>query len=232
MKSPLTSLLVLATALGGWMNRRQSEVLEFLLEENRVLREQLEGRRLKLSDKQRRRLAARGKILGRKLLGEFASIVTPDTILRWHRKLIAEKFTSHRRGGRPGVMIEIRVLVVRMANENPSWGYRRIEGALKHLGHVVAHTTVRNIMLDNGLDPAPERSKKTTWRQFLRSQFSTLAATDFFCTEIWTSRGLVTIYTLFVIELKSRRVHVVGSTAQPNATFMKQAALDLAAFDE
>ena len=101
MKSPFTPLIVLATALGGWMNRRQSEILDYLLEENRVLREQLEGRRLKLSDKQRRRLAARGKILGRKLLGEFVSIGTPDTILRWHRRLIAEKFTSHRRGGRP-----------------------------------------------------------------------------------------------------------------------------------
>ena len=231
MKSPFTPLIVLATALGGWMNRRQSEILDYLLEENRVLREQLEGRRLKLSDKQRRRLAARGKILGRKLLGEFVSIGTPDTILRWHRRLIAEKFTSHRRGGRPGIMIEIRTLVVRMANENPSWGYRRIEGALEHLGHVVAHTTVRNIMVENGLDPAPERNKKTTWKQFLRSHCSTLAATDFFTTEIWTGRGLVTMYTLFVIELKSRRVHIVGSTAHPNAIFMKQAALELVAFD-
>ena len=85
--------------------------------------------------------------------------------------------------------------------------------------------------VENGLDPAPERNKKTTWKQFLRSHCSTLAATDFFTTEIWTGRGLVTMYTLFVIELKSRRVHIVGSTAHPNAIFMKQAALELVAFD-
>ncbi len=105
------------------MNRRQAEVLEYLIEENRVLKEQLSGRRLRLTDDQRRRLAAKGKRIGQRLLMKVATIVTPDTILRWHRKLIAAKWTySAKRTGRPGLMKAIKALIVRMATDNPSWG--------------------------------------------------------------------------------------------------------------
>jgi putative transposase len=216
----------------GWLNREQQKVLDYLREENRVLKEQLGTRKLRLSDAQRRRLAAKGWDIGRRLLGEFATIVTPDTLLRWHRKLIAQKWTNSAGKGRPGVMKKIEELVVQMAKDNPSWGYRRIQGALKNLGHVVVHNTVKRILREHGIEPASERGKKTTWSQFLRSHWSTLAASDFFTTEVWTAKGLVTIYTLFVIKLDSRRVHIVGSTAHPDRIFMKQAALDLAAFDD
>ncbi len=137
------ALRFLFVALAGWVNHRQQEVLEYLIEENRVLKEQGHGRRLRLTDDQRRRLAARGKRLGRHGLSQVATIVTPETILRWHRRLIARKWTSeHRRPGRPGVLVKIKRLVVRIARENPSWGYCRIEGALKNLGHRVARSTV------------------------------------------------------------------------------------------
>ena len=126
------------------MNRQQVEAIDYLREENRVLKEQLRGRRLQLTDDQRRRLAAKGKILGRRLLGKIATIVTPDTILAWHRQLIASKWTypANKRVGRPGIMKEIRGLIVRMAEENSSWGYARIQGALKDLGHRVARSTI------------------------------------------------------------------------------------------
>ena len=102
--------------------RRQAEVLEYLIEENRVLKEQLKGRRFNLSDDQRRRLAAKGKRIGRRLLMQVATIVTPDTILRWHRRLIAAKWTyPSKRVGRPGLMKEIRALIVRFAKENTGW---------------------------------------------------------------------------------------------------------------
>jgi putative transposase len=124
-------------AVAGWMNQHQQQLIEYLREENRVLREQLGGRRLRFSDDQRRRLAAKAKGLGRKFLAEVASIVTPETLLSWHRKLIAQKYDgSGQRGpGRPRTLQAIEALVVRLAEENRSWGYRRLQGALSHLGH-------------------------------------------------------------------------------------------------
>jgi transposase InsO family protein len=119
-----------------------------------------------------------------------------------------------------------------MAKDNPTWGYRRIQGALRNVGPEVAHNTVRNAIKDAGIEPAPDRSKRTTWSQFLKTHWDSLAATDFFTTEVWTLKGLVTFYTLFVIHVSSRRVHVVGSTPNPDRLFMKQAALDLVAFDD
>jgi putative transposase len=151
-------------ALAGWMNQRQLQTIDYLREENRVLREQLGGRRLRLNDDQRRRLAARAKGLGRKLLAEVATIVTPETLLAWHRKLIARKYDgSDKRGpGRPGISGEIEALVVRTAKENRDWGYRRIQGALSNLGHKLARSTIAQILARHGIEPAPERSRKTT----------------------------------------------------------------------
>src|SRR3954452_23515077 len=153
--------------LAGWMNQRQQNVIEYLREENRVLREQLGGRRLRLTDDQRRRLAVRAKGLGRKLLAEVATIVTPETLLAWHRKLIAQKYDgSGQRGpGRPRTRQEIEALVVRLAEENREWGYRRLQGALSHLGHKIARSTIAAILERHGIEPAPERRRKTTWKE-------------------------------------------------------------------
>ena len=115
-------------ALAGWMNQRQQNVFEYLREENRVLREQLGELRLRFTDDQRRRLAVRAKGLGRKLLAQVATLVTPDTLLAWHRKLIAQKYdgSARRKPGRPFTKNDLAALVVRMAQENYDWGYRRI----------------------------------------------------------------------------------------------------------
>src|SRR5499425_805457 len=122
MSADIFPLQVLLVTLAGWINRHQQHVIEYLVEENRVLKEHVKGRRLRLTDDQRRRLAARGRRLGRRVLRQVATIVTPDTILRWHRQLIARKWTFTRHGvGRPSVLAEIRQLTVRMARENPTW---------------------------------------------------------------------------------------------------------------
>jgi transposase InsO family protein len=159
-------------------------------------------------------------------LAQVATLVTPDTILRWHRQLIARKWTTIRLGvGRPGVLAEIRQLTIRMARENPTWGYRRIQGALKNLGHRVARSTIAGILRDHGISPVPERP--SSWRTFLAAHWEAIAAADFFTTEVWTAHGLITYYTEFVIELASRRVHLMGSTPQPDDAFMVQIARTL-----
>ena len=139
MTKSLDPFRFLLIALSGWMNQQQLQLIDYLREENRVLREQLGQRRLRFNDDQRRRLAARAKGLRSKLLREVATIVTPETLLAWHRRLIAQKYdgSGKRGGGRPRKSAEIEDLVVRMAKENRSWGYRRIQGALCNLGHEV-----------------------------------------------------------------------------------------------
>jgi putative transposase len=119
-------------------------------------------------------------------------------------------------------MKEVSSLILRMVTDNPAWGYSRIQGALKNLGHRVARSTVAKVLKDKGIPPAPGRP--SSWRTFLRAHWSEIAGADFFTTEVWTPRGLVTYYTLFVIDLRSRRVHIVGSTPNPHAAFMAQAA--------
>jgi hypothetical protein len=139
MRLPLDPFRLLLISLAGWVNQQQQDVIDYLQEENRVLREQLGGKRLRFSDDQRRRLAVRAKKLGWRMLHQLSTVVTPATLLAWHRKLIARKYDgSRRRGpGRRRVLEEIQRLVIRMATENRDWGYRRIQGALANLGHEV-----------------------------------------------------------------------------------------------
>jgi len=190
----------------GWINRHQLDVIEYLQEENSVLKERLGGRRLRFTDAERRRLARKARVLGRKMLNELGTLVTPDTLLRWYRELVASKWNySYRRGpGRPRVMDAIADLVVRMALENQSWGYTRIQGALANLGHEVGRGTIANILREYGVDPAPERDKRMRWSTFLRTHLECMAATDFFTVEVFTTGGLVTHYVLFFIDIASR----------------------------
>jgi transposase InsO family protein len=165
-------LQLLIASLAGLMNRRQAEVLDYLIEENRVLKERLKGRALRLNDEQRRRLAAKAKRIGRRLC--------------------------------------------------------RIEGALRNVGHRVAPTTIRKVLKEPGIKPAPDRP--TSWRSFLRSHWDQIAGTDFFTTEVWTATGLKTYYVLFLIELDTRRVHLAGITRHPNDMWTGLAAERAARF--
>ena len=127
----------LLLVLAGWVNRQQQDVIDYLQEENRVLRAGLRGKRLRLSDDDRRRLAVKAQALGREALAQIASVATPATLLRWYRHLIAAKYdgSKNRSPGRPPTAKDIRELIVRVARENPTWGYTRLRGALKNLGH-------------------------------------------------------------------------------------------------
>jgi hypothetical protein len=168
---PVASLLSYASSMNalpvqflmmlfaGWVNRQQREVIEYLEEENRILRELLSGKRLLFSVRQRRRLAAKAKAVGRNGLLKIRTLVTPDTLHRWYRTLIAQKYDGSRtrRPGRPKTAAELEMLIVRIAHKNSSWGYSRIQGALYNLGHTIGRNTVKRILLDNGFDPAPLR---------------------------------------------------------------------------
>ena len=224
-------LQMLIVMVAGWVQRHQQQVISYLIEENRVLKAQLGGRSLRLTDTERRRLAARAHPLGRKRLKEVATLATPETLLRWYRCLIAQKFDgSTRRAqlGRPPVVEEVERLAVQMAEENPTWGYRRIQGALANLGHQIDKITVRNILRRHHMEPAPQRRKGGMgWAQFLKLHWEVLAATDFFTVEVATWHGLVTYSVLVVMELATRRVQVAGITPQPMAAFMQQCARQL-----
>src|SRR5205823_6073436 len=144
--------------------------------------------------------------------------------------LIAHKrMYAKGRRRRSGVLAEIRWLVVRMAEENPTWGYTRIRGALKNVGHQVGRSTIARILKAQGIRPAPERP--TSWQTFVRAHWGAIAGADFFTTEVWTWRGLVTYYTVFVIDLASRRVQIAGSTPHPGDLFMCQIGRSLTAGD-
>jgi transposase InsO family protein len=228
--SDVSVLRLLLPCITGWLDRREREALAYLVEENRLLRRQLGRRRLRFTDDDRRRLAMRAHRLGRAALRDLATVVTPDTLLRWHRQLVARKWTyskthSRRRGG----LAEIRQLVVRMAEDNPTWGYTRIRGALKNLEHQVGRSTIARILKARGVPPAPNRP--TSWQTFLRAHWGAIAGADFFTTEVWTWRGLVTFYTAFVIDLACWCVQVLGTTAHPDELFMRQVVRPLTMAD-
>jgi putative transposase len=161
---------------------------DYLMAENRILRHQIDGR-MRLTDSERKELAGLGAQLGKKALTEIATITTPDTILAWHRKFAAQQADTSlppKSVGRPRVAKEIEDLVIRMARENRSWGYDRIQGALKNLGYTISDQTVGNILKRHSISPAPERKKTVTWREFVRIHRDVLRATDFFNHEVWS----------------------------------------------
>jgi hypothetical protein len=180
-----------------------------------------------LSDGERKTLAEIGQRFSQQALSEVASIVTPDTILVWHRTLAAQTFNGseqRKTAGRPKIAAELEALMVRMAQENRSWRYDRIVGALANLGYTVSDQTVGNILKRHGLLPAPERQKTTTWKDCIRTHLDVRVATDFFTAEVWTLGGLVTYYIWFFLHLGSRKGHVAGVTPHPNEAWMVQVA--------
>jgi putative transposase len=210
----------------GLVNQKLLLQNEYLATENRILRAHLPAR-LRLSNPERSTLAEIGKRLGRRMLEQVACVAKPDTILAWYRRLVASKFdgSKHRDSpGRPPINPETEALIVRFARENSGWGYDRIVGTLANLGHFVSDQTVGNILRRYGLAPAPKRSQKMTWKDFIASHMSVLVGTDFFTVEVLTWRGLTTYYVLFFIQLKSRRINLAGLTRHPTSEWMLQMA--------
>ena len=223
--SPVPHVLqFLVVAGAGWINPQPRDVIDSRQEENRVRREQLGPGRLRFTDAQRRRLAAKATSLGRRVRRDLHTLVTPDTLRRWQRQLIARQYDGcGRRGpGRPRVMDTIRRLIVRMAPENRAWGSTRSRGARGHLGHQVARGPLANGRKERGLEPAPERKTRTTWREFLAAHWDVLAAADCFTVAVWTPRGLTRFTVLVLIHLASRRVPIAGISAEPDGPGVTQ----------
>src|SRR6266446_690510 len=202
---------------------------EYLAAENRILRAQIKGRLL-LSDAEKATLAEIAHRLGRKALEELAAVAKPDTLLAWYRKLIANKFDGskfRKSWGRPRVDEEIERWVVRMAKENPGWGYDRIVGAMANLGFRLSDQTVGNILRRHDIPPAPKRKQSTSWRDFIRAHMAVMVGADFFTAEVLTLKGLKTYYVLFFIHLESGRICVAEVTRHPDRTWMEQMARDV-----
>ena len=167
-------------------------------------------------------LAAASRMLPRGSWSSF--LVTPTTLLRWHRRLVANHWTYTRRAGRPPISRDVRALIVRLARENPRWGYLRIVGELKGLGVIVSATTVKKVLREEQLGPAGKRTGPS-WREFLRAQAKSAIAVDFFTVDtVWLQR----LYVLFFIEIASRRVYLAGCTAHPDGEWVTQQARHVA----
>ncbi len=214
--------------LAGWVNREQQMVIDYLLEERRAMLEQIGGKtKLRFTEAQRRRLAAKAKVVRRRVLKQLGTVVTPDTLQRWYKRLIAKKYdgSNKRKVGRPKTHQDIEKLVVRMAKDNDGWGYTRIVGALRHVGHFIARNTVKRILKDHGIEPAPHRG--VSWKTFLKTHWGAIAACDFFTVEVLTLTGLVRYHVFFVMDLATRRVEIAGIRHEPAGEWMKQVARNL-----
>jgi len=209
-------------------------VIEYQRAENAALLERLGKHRLRLTDGERRHLAKLGKALGRKALQQVATIATPDSILRWYRELVAAKYdgSRKRRPGRPRKAAEIVRLLLEMARQNPGWGYTRLRDALNNLGYKIGRTTIERILREHGIEPAPERKRQYSWATFIKAHLGVIAGMDFFTVEVVTALGLVRYHVLFVIDIGSRMVEVVGVARNPGGEWMKQMARNLLDADD
>ncbi len=208
-------LYLIFVRLTGWMAllarsaaSKDAELL-VLRQEVAVLRRQNPKPKLDWAD--RAVIAALARLLPRPL--RMSRLVTPDTLLRWHRRLVRWRWTYPRHGGRPPVDARLTLLIEQMARENPGWGYKRIQGELLGLGYRVGASTVRRVLKRLWIPPAPQRSR-TIWRQFLRTQASTMLACDFFHVDCAVT--LRRLYVFFVLEVGTRHVHVLGVTTHPD----------------
>ena len=203
---------ILLAMMAGWLNRHQQDMIDYLKAENAILKKKLGKRRIILNDEQRMQLAILGKNIGRKALTEICCVFSPETLLKWHRTLVAKKYDGSkcRKFGRPQISDELRNIIIKVAKFNRGWGCPRIQGQLKYLGYKVCTKTIANVLRKAGLEPQPDRQRKTTWAEFLKSHWSSLTAIDFFFSEIYTLKGLTRYMVLVAIDYSTRKVEIVG----------------------
>jgi len=221
-----TDAYLMFVRLAGWLalmaRSAASKDAELLVIRHEIAVLRRQHLRPKLDWADRAILAALTRLLPRP--PRMSRLVTPDTLLRWHRQLVRWRWTYPCRGGRPPVGARVAVLIEQMARENPGWGDKRIQGELLGLGIHVGASTVRRTLRQRRIPPAPQRSR-TTWRRFIRSQAATVLACDFFHVDCAVT--VRRVYVFFVIELSSRHVHVLGVTAHPDGAWTVQQARNL-----
>ncbi len=226
--------MMLVAMMAGWLNRQQQEAIAYLKEENKILRDELSKatgkKRIILNDSQRRRLAILAKRVGRKALFDISCIFSPDTLLMWHRKLVARKYDGSKnrgKGGRPRISDKLKQLIIDMAKDNKHLGCKKLHGYLKYLGLKVSPATISRVLREHGIEPCPDRPEKTSWNEFIKAEWDSLTAIDFFTTEIYTIKGLVRYMVLVVIDYKTRKVEIAGIIPQAYGDWMKQIARNL-----
>jgi putative transposase len=217
-------LTLFTTLLAAILTRHNQALVEFLLAENQVLRQIAKPHLRTITDPQRRALANAAKATGRRALSAIETTFHPDTLLRWYRQLVAAKYASPRGGrGRPrSVRDRVTHLVVRLARENPSWGYTRLRDALAHLGVDVGRNTIARVLQEHDCNPSPSRKKRVAWATFLKLHWGAIAVADFFTVEVLTARGLVRYLVLIIIDLKTRRIELAGLSHTVDGVWMQQ----------
>ena len=227
MKQKLWITLIIYLAY--CIDKELYKAIDYLREQVRVLVEQQEkqNKRILLSNSQRMRVAAKAKRLSRKMLEQCTELFTPDTVMRWYQKLVAEKYdgSQYRTSpGRPKINAEIVHLVIRFKEENPRWGYKKIRDQIVYLGYKISKSSVKNILIENGYDPEPDLTVRSTWHEFLKSHWDVMTACDFFTSELLVGRKLVRCTVFFVMELSTRKVFFAPIKLQPDGDYIKQVA--------
>jgi hypothetical protein len=229
--------ITLITCLACCIDKELYNAIDYLKEQVRVLMEQQEkeNRRILLTKNQKMRVAAKAKKLTRKMLEDCTLLFTADTVLGWYRNLIAQKYNGYEnRGkvGRPQISREIVILVIQFKEENPRWGYQKITDQVVYLGYTISPSTVKNILIENGFDPEPDLTVKSTWHEFIKSHWNVLAACDFFTVELLIGRKLIRCTLFFVIDLSTRKVFLAPIQTQPDGNYMKQMAKILTDYED
>ncbi len=221
--------LTLITYLAYCIDKELYKAIDYLREQVRVLIEQQEKqhKRILLTNRQRMRVAAKAKRLSRKMLEQCTELFTPDTVMRWYQKLIAEKYDGSQKRkspGRPQITQEVVRLVIRFKEENARWGYQKITDQIVYLGYAISKSSVKNILIENGYDPEPDLTVRSTWHEFIQSHWDVMSACDFFTIELLVGPRLIRCTVFFVIELASRKVSCAPIKLQPDGAYMKQVA--------
>jgi putative transposase len=221
--------LALVTCLAYCIDKELYRAIDYLREQVRVLVEHQEklDKRIRLTNSQRMRVAAKAKRLRRRILEQCTELFTPDTIMRWFRELVAQKYDGSRNRtfpGRPQIGQEIVNLVIQFKKENPRWGYKKIRDQIVYLGYEISKSSVKNILIENGYDPEPDLTVRSTWHEFIKSHWDILAACDFFTIELFVRHRLIRCTVFFVMELATRKVFFAPIKLQPDGAYMKQMA--------
>ncbi|MHC5156315.1 MAG: integrase core domain-containing protein [Planctomycetota bacterium] len=217
------------TCIAYCIDKELYRAIDYLKEQVRVLVElqEKQNKRILLTNRQRMRIAVKAKRLSRNMLRKTTVLFTPDTVMGWYRKLIAKKYVgsgNRRKVGKPQITQEVIDLVIKFKKQNHRWGYQKITDQIVYLGYKISKSSVKNVLIENGYDPEPDLTVRSTWHEFIKSHWNVLSACDFFTLELLINKTLVRCTVFFVIELSTRKVFFAPIKLQPDGKYMNQVA--------